>query len=202
MSWLRHLSCAAAMLVTALSAHGQALRQPELLGRYQRLIAEFDRAGFAAFESDYLAELGPDGDPCLFGCNSGYSGSSPDVAGEGYREYLVHSDLLMLARMLYFSSDALDHLERSTGLLQAYRESYLAEKARAALTLDVNDSFYDRAWTDYAGCTAQVTPPILPAAALRVEVEYLRYRGSLSADERKRFDAVDQVLRQMTSEDD
>lgn len=202
MCWLRYLSCTAVMLAAALSAHGQALRQPELLGRYQRLIAEFDRAGFAAFESDYLAELGPDGDPCLFGCNSGFSGTSPDVEGDGYREYLVRSDLAMLARTLHFSTAALDHLERSTSLLQAYRDSYLAEEARAALKRDMNDSFYDRAWRDYAGCVGQVTPPVLPAAALRSEVEYLRYRGSLSADERKRLNAVDQVLREMTSEDD
>lgn len=192
----------AAMLALSWSAHGQALRQPELLARYHKLIAEFDRPGFAAFEADYLAELGPDGDPCLFGCNSGFSGTSPDVAGEGFREYLVRSDLVALGRMFYYPASALDHLERSTELLQAYRQSYLANDLRAETETGLDMHFWDAAWKDYAGCVGTIIPPVLPATVLRGEVEQLRYRVSLSAEDRQRLNSIDQALREMTSEDE
>lgn len=202
MRGLRLLACGAAMLGAVLSAHGQALRQPELLARYQKLIAEFDRPGFAAFESDYLAELGPDGDSCLFGCNSGFSGDGSDIAGDGYREFLVHADLVTLARTLHFPSAALDHLERATSLLQMHWEFYMAEEIRAAADGGMDDDFHAIAWRDFAGCIGQVTPPILPAMALRSEVQQLRYRLSLSAEERQRLKLVDQALRKMAAEDD
>lgn len=202
MKGLRLLTCAAAMLAFVMSAHGQALRQPELLARHYQLIAEFDRPGFAAFESDYLAAVGPNGDRCLFGCNSGYPGNAPDVAGEGYREYLAHADLVTLARMLYFSSNALDHLERSTSLLQGHWESYLAEESRAATGNGSGADFYRRAWKDYEGCIARITPPVLLASELRSEVEQLKYRGSLSAEDRQRLAAIDKVLRKITAEDE
>ena len=199
---LRVLVCAAAMLATALSAHGQALRQPELLSRYHQLIAEFDRPGFAAFENDYLSELGPQGDPCLFGCNSGFSGNSPDVDGVGYREFLVRADLVSLARMLHYPASALDNLERSTELLQTYYESYPANDPYAESSTGLDERFWDVAWKDYGSSGGTIIPPVLPAAVLRGEVQQLRYRVSLSREDRQRLSLIDQTLRKMTAEND
>lgn len=200
MGALRLLVCAAAMLMATLSAHGQALKQPELLSRYHQLMAQFDRPGFAAFEEDYLAELRVEGDPCLFGCNSGFSGDSPDVDGQGYREFLIRADLVALARMLHYPTSALGNLERSTELLQAYHESYLANELRAETEKGVDERFWDAAWKDYAGCIGTIIPPVLPATILRGEVEQLRYRVSLSDEDRQRLNSIDQTLRKMTAE--
>jgi hypothetical protein len=202
MKGLRLFFCTAMLLTSALSAHGQALRQPELLARYQKLIAEFDRPGFEEFESDYLAELGPEGDLCLFGCSSGFSGNGPNIAGDGYREFLIHADLVTLARTLQFPLAALDHLERATNLLQLHWESCLVQEARAASDGGMDHDFHELAWRDFAGSVAQITPPILPAMALRSEVEQLRYRGSLSTEDRQRLLLIDHALREMTAEND
>lgn len=202
MNGLRVLVCATAILATVSSAQGQALREPELLSRYHQLIAEFDRQGFAAFENDYLSELGPQGDPCLFGCNSGFSGNSPNVHGDGYREFLIRADLVTLARMLHYPESALINLERSTELLQAYHESYLANDPYAEPSTGLDERFWDAAWKDYAGCVGTIIPPVLPAAVLRGEVQQLRYRVSLSPEDRLRLNLIDQTLRKMTAEDD
>ncbi len=190
------------MLTATLSAHGQALRQPELLSRYHQLIAEFDRPGFSAFENDYLAELRPEGDSCLFGCTSGFSGSSPDVHGDGYREFLIRADLVTLARMLHYPASALDNLERSTELLQTYHEFYLANDPYAESSKPLDEHFWDAAWKDYAGCVGTIIPPILPAAVLRGEVQQLRYRVSLSPEDKQRLSLIDQTLRKITAEDE
>ncbi|MGE6698831.1 hypothetical protein ACQKH5_14135 [Hyphomonas sp. NPDC076900] len=202
MNGLRVLVCATAILATVSSAQGQALREPGLLSRYHQLIAEFDRQGFAAFENDYLSELGPQGDPCLFGCNSGFSGNSPNVHGDGYREFLIRADLVTLARMLHYPESALINLERSTELLQTYHESYLANDPYAESSTGLDERFWDAAWKDYAGCVGTIIPPVLPAAVLRGEVQQLRYRVSLSPEDRLRLNLIDQTLRKMTAEDD
>lgn len=190
------------MLAATLAAHGQALRQPELLARYHRLIAEFDRPGFAEFEKDYLAQLGPEGDPCLFGCNSGFSGNSPDVHGVGYREFLARSDLIALARMLHYPASALDNLERSTELLQMYHEPYLANDPFSESSPRLDEHFFDIAWKDYVGSVSTIIPPILHAAVLRGEVQQLKYRVSLSREDRQRLKMIDEMLRKMTADDD
>lgn len=200
MSALRLLVCATAMLMATLSAHGQVLKQPELLSRYHQLIAQFDRPGFAAFEEDYLAELRAEGDPCLFGCSSGFSGNSPDVHGHGYREFLIRADLVALARMLHYPASALGNLERSTELLQAYHESYLSNELRAETDKGLDERFWDAAWKDYAGCVGTIIPPVLPATVLRGEVEQLRYRVSLSVEDKQRLKSIDLRIRKMTAE--
>lgn len=190
------------MLPAALSAYGQALRQPELLSRYHHLIAEFDRSGFVAFEKDYLAELGPNGDPCLFGCNSGFSGNSPDVHGDGYREFLIRTDIVVLARMLHYPASALDNLERSTNLLLTYHKSYLENDPYGGSSAGLDERFWDAAWKDYAGCVGTLIPPVLHAAVLRGEVQQLKYRFSLSPEDKQRLSLIDQTLREMYGEND
>lgn len=198
----RFLACVAAMLATALTAHAQALKQPELLARQHQLIAGFDRPGFASFEKDYLAALGPDGDRCLFGCNSGFSGDSPDVSGNGYREFLAHADLATLARKLEHPTDALDHLEQASNLLQMFSESYTAAKVQERSGAPRGEYLWNTAWMDFSGCVGVMTPPVIHATALRAEVQQLKRRGGFSETDTERLTSIDQMLRKMTEEND
>lgn len=193
--------------MSANSAHAQDLKDPVLLARYDQLTSEGPGtegmlAGFEAFATDYIEAALSAEAPCLFGCNSGFSGDGPDYTGAGYREFLARADLVLLARKLELPANALRHLERAKNLLEAQWNLHsIVRSSSESGDRKLNVLVYF-GWTRYEGCSGLFPDPAELAVPLLHDIEQLRLQRPLLPDENQKLDYIDQALKKISAQNE